>query len=96
MGDIAVNKTLPAFPDGHITKWLTVIDQTAKVDAETIVPGHGSVGGKAEFEEARELLQILNTEIKRGGYDEGLPEYETAKRVNVGKFSGFANQEHVG
>ena len=40
MGDIAVNKTLPAFPDGHITKWLTVIDQTAKVDAETIVPGH--------------------------------------------------------
>jgi len=95
VGDIAVNKTLPAFPDGHITKWLTVIDQTAKVDAETIVPGHGPVGGKAEFEEARELLQILNTEIKRG-YDEGLPEYETAKRVNVGKFSGFANQEHVG
>ena len=67
MGGIAVNKTLPAFPDGHITKWLTVIDQTAKVDAETIVPGHGPVGGKAEFEEARELLQILNTEIKRGG-----------------------------
>lgn len=56
MGDIAVNKTLPAFPDGHITKWLTVIDQTAKVDAETIVPGHGPVGGKAGFEEARELL----------------------------------------
>ena len=50
MGGIAVNKTLPAFPDGHITKWLTVIDQTAKVDAETIVPGHGPVGGKAEFE----------------------------------------------
>ena len=95
MGDIAVNKTLPAFPDGHITKWLTVIDQTAKVDAETIVPGHGPVGGKAEFEEARELLQILNTEMKRRN-DEGLPEYETAKRVNVGKFSGFANQEHVG
>ena len=95
MGDIAVNKTLPAFPDGHITKWLTVIDQTAKVDAETIVPGHGPVGGKAEFEEARELLQILNTEMKRGN-DEGLPEYETAKRVNVGKFSGSANQGHVG
>ena len=95
MGGIAVNKTLPAFPDGHITKWLTVIDQTAKVDAETIVPGHGPVGGKAEFEEARELLQILNTEMKRGN-DEGLPGYETAKRVNVGKFSGFANQKHVG
>jgi len=95
VGGIAVNKTLPAFPDGHITKWLTVIDQTAKVDAETIVPGHGPVGGKAEFEEARELLQILNTEMKRGN-DEGLPEYETAKRVNVGKFDGFANQDRVG
>ena len=95
VGDIAVHKTLPAFPDGHITKWLTVIDETAKVDADTIVPGHGPVGGKAEFEEARELLHILNNEIKKG-FDEGLSEEETAKRVNVGKFSSFANQERVG
>ena len=95
VGDIAVHKTLPAFPDGHITKWLTVIDETAKVDADTIVPGHGPVGGKAEFEEARELLHILNSEIKKG-FDEGLSEEETAKRVNVGKFSDFANQERVG
>ena len=95
VGDIAVHKTLPAFPDGHITKWLKVIDETAKVDAEIVVPGHGPVGGKAEFDEARELLQILNREIRKG-YDEGLPEEETAKRVNVGKFSGFANQERVG
>jgi cyclase len=95
VGDIAVHKTLPAFPDGHITKWLTVIDETAKVDADVVVPGHGPVGGKAEFEEARELLQILNSEIRKG-YDAGLPEEETAKKVNVGKFSNFANQERVG
>ena len=95
VGDIAVHKTLPAFPDGHITKWLTVIDETAKVDADTIVPGHGPVGGKAELEEARELLHILNSEIKKG-FDEGLPEEETAKRVNVGKFNDFANQDRVG
>jgi cyclase len=95
VGDIAVHKTLPAFPDGHITKWLTVINETAKVDAEIIVPGHGPVGGKAEFEEARELLNILNSEIKKG-FDEGLSEEETAKRVNVGKFSDFAKQERVG
>ncbi len=95
VGDIAVHKTLPAFPDGHITKWLTVIDETAKVDADVVVPGHGPVGGKVEFEEARELLQILNSEIRKG-YDAGLPEEETAKKVNVGKFSNFANQERVG
>ena len=27
---------------------------------------------------------------------EGLPEEETSKRVNIGKFSCFANQERVG
>jgi cyclase len=65
VGDLAVHKTLPAFPDGHITKWLTVLDEVAKIDAETIVPGHGPVGGKAEFDEAKELMDLLRREIRR-------------------------------
>ena len=56
VADLAVNKTLPAFPDGHITKWLTVLDEVAKVDANTFVPGHGPVGDRSDFNDAVELL----------------------------------------
>ncbi|MFQ6030324.1 MAG: MBL fold metallo-hydrolase, partial [Dehalococcoidia bacterium] len=95
VGDIAVHKTLPAFPDGHITKWLTVMDLTAEYDAQTVIPGHGPVGGRAEFDEARDLMALLNDEIKRG-FDQGLSEEDTAKQVNVGKFSTFLGQDRVG
>ncbi len=95
VGDLAVNQTLPAFPDGHITKWLDVMGEVSKVNADTIVPGHGPVGGRAEFEDAIELLGILNAEIRKG-YDAGLSEEDTAKQVNVGKFATYMNQDRVG
>ena len=95
VGDLAVHKTLPAFPDGHITKWVSVMDEVSKVDADTIVPGHGPVGGRAEYKESVELLALLNTEIRRG-YDAGLSEEDTAKQVDISKFSDFANQDRVG
>jgi cyclase len=94
-GDIAFHKVLPAFPDGHITKWLEVMEQTARIDVQTIVPGHGPVGGKAEFEEAKELMAHLHSEVRRG-LDQGLTEEETARNVNLGKFGNFLGQDRVG
>jgi cyclase len=95
VGDLAVNKTLPAFPDGHMTKWLTVLDRVAEVDADTIVPGHGPVGGRSEFNEAKDLLSLLNSEIRKG-FDAGKSEEQTAKQVQLGRFTSFLNQERVG
>lgn len=95
VGDLAVNKTLPAFPDGHITKWMTVLDRVAEVDADTIIPGHGPVGGRSDFNEAKELLSLLNSEIRKG-FDAGMSEEQTAKQVQVGKFTSFLNQDRVG
>jgi cyclase len=95
VGDLAVHKTWPAFPDGHITKWLTVLDAVAEIDAETIVPGHGPVGGRAEFDEARELMAWRHRELRRG-FDAGLSEEETANQVGLGKFAGFLGQDRVG
>ena len=64
IGALAVNHTLPAFPDGHITKWIDVMQEVSLIDADTIVPGHGGVGGRVEFEDSKALLELLNTEIK--------------------------------
>ena len=94
-GDIAFHKVLPAFPDGHIVKWIDVMEETAKLDFDTIVPGHGPVGGKAEFEEARELMAHLHREI-RMGFDMSLSEEETARKVELGKFSSYLGQDRIG
>ena len=94
VGDLAVNKTLPAFPDGHITDWVSVLEQVDKVDTDTIVPGHGPVGTKAEFNEAKGLLNLLNTQIK-SAFDNGATEDEASKNIDVGIYSGFANQDRI-
>ena len=94
VGDLAVNKTLPAFPDGHITDWVSVLEQVDTVDTDTIVPGHGPVGTKAEFNEAKGLLNLLNTQIK-SAFDNGATEDEASKNIDVGIYSGFANQDRI-
>ena len=94
-GDIAFHRVLPAFPDGHITKWLDVMDKTREIDFETIVPGHGPVGTKKDFDEARELMGHLHGEIRKG-FDAGKPEEETASGVNLGKFTEYLGQDRIG
>lgn len=93
-GDIAFHRILPAFPDGHITKWLAVMEQTRELDFATIVPGHGPVGTKADFDEARELMAQLHGEIRRG-FDQGKSETETAQTVDLGKFTAYLGQERI-
>ena len=94
-GDIAFHRILPAFPDGHITKWLDVMEETRKLDFDTIVPGHGPVGTKREFDEAKELMAHLHGEIRRG-FDQGQSEEETAQGVDLGKFTSYLGQERIG
>ena len=94
-GDIAFHRILPAFPDGHITKWLNVMEETRKLDFDTIVPGHGPVGTKREFDEAKELMAHLHGEIRRG-FDQGQSEEETAQGVDLGKFTSYLGQERIG
>ena len=94
-GDIAFHRILPAFPDGHITKWLDVMEETRKLDFDTIVPGHGPVGTKREFDEAKELMAHLHGEIRRG-FDQGHSEEETAQGVDLGKFTSYLGQERIG
>ncbi len=94
-GDIAFHRVLPAFPDGHITKWLDVMDQTRDMEFETIVPGHGPVGTKQDFDEARELMAHLHGEIRKC-FDAGMSEAEAAESVKLGKFTEYLGQDRMG
>ena len=48
-----------------MTKWLETIDKIMQMDIDTIVPGHGPVGGKKELAEMAEYFQVLRAEAKK-------------------------------
>ena len=52
------------------------------------------MGTKAEFNEAKGLLNLLNTQIK-SAFDNGATEDEASKNIDVGIYSGFANQDRI-
>lgn len=94
-GDIGFHKVIPAFPDGHIVKWMNVMEKTHKIDFDIIVPGHGPVGRKKDFEEAMELMGHLHREI-RTRFDMGLLEEEAIAKLDLEKFSNFFGQDRIG
>ena len=49
--DIAFIYVAPFAHNAHVGKWLETIDRIMKMDVDTIVPGHGPIGGKKELAE---------------------------------------------
>src|SRR5689334_11831123 len=60
MGDIAFFGVTPLNGAGFVEDWIKVCDRyLADESIETIVPGHGPVGGKAELRQMRGYLDLL-------------------------------------
>ena len=59
VGDIGFFYVVPFFQNAHIPKWLETIDKINAMDVETIVPGHGPIGGKKELAEMGEYSRLL-------------------------------------
>jgi glyoxylase-like metal-dependent hydrolase (beta-lactamase superfamily II) len=49
MSDLLFVKAHPYLPDGNPEKLLEVVKEISQLDAETLVPGHGPVGTKADL-----------------------------------------------
>src|SRR3989442_331760 len=48
-GDLAFYYVTPLAFQGHVGNWIKVADRILKLEVETIVPGHGPIGGKKEL-----------------------------------------------
>jgi len=94
-GDIAFHRVTPLAHEGHIGNWLQVVDRVLALDVETIVPGHGPVGGKSELELMRGYLQRVYT-ATRECFDAGLPEEEAAASIDVGPYRDWVDAERLG
>jgi glyoxylase-like metal-dependent hydrolase (beta-lactamase superfamily II) len=70
-GDLVENRFFPILPDedAHGSKWIALLEQLERLDAETVVPGHGEVGGASLIGEVREYLEHVRERVNEVAAD---------------------------
>lgn len=87
-GDVAFSYVTPLAFEGHIGGWLDVCDRVAAMDFETLVPGHGPVGGKADLREMRGYLQSIRDQA-RAAFDAGRSREEATRAIDLGDYASW-------
>jgi cyclase len=94
-GDIGFFYVAPFCQNAHPSNWIAVVDQIVdKMDVETIVPGHGPIGGKALMAEMGDYLRLLKKEA-RLRYDAKMSPGKAAADIRMGKFENWIGPERI-
>jgi hypothetical protein len=64
------------------------------MDVDTIIPGHGPVGGKKELAEMAEYFRVLKVEAKKR-HDAKMSAGEAAADIKMGKFDNWMGPERI-
>lgn len=93
-GDLAFYYVTPLAFQGHVGNWIKVADRILKMDVETIVPGHGPIGGKKELREMRAYLALIRREAKMR-FDAGMTAEQAARDVKLGIYARWREPERI-
>ena len=85
-GDVAFFSVTPLAFEGHIGGWLEVCGRADALEVDTIVPGHGPIGGKAELREMRGYLASIR-EQARAAFDAGRSPEEATEGIELGEYA---------
>ncbi len=83
--DVAFHYVTPLVSEGSVAGWLRACDAVLALDVEVIVPGHGPVGTRQDFELMRDYWLLIRDE---GGrlLDRGLTPTEAARALDLGPY----------
>ena len=93
-GDIAFFGVTPANGSGYVAGWIKACDAILAMDVDTIVPGHGPVGSKAQLIEMRDYLVLLQREAKKR-FDAGLSAGRAAADIDLGKYATWTDSDRI-
>ena len=93
-GDVAFYYVAPFAHNAHVGKWLEAVDRIQKMDVETIVPGHGPIGGKKELAEMAEYFRLLQREVRKR-YDAKMTPGRAAADIKLGRFDNWIGPERI-
>jgi glyoxylase-like metal-dependent hydrolase (beta-lactamase superfamily II) len=90
-GDLAFFYAMPLCR-GHMPNWVRICDIIRDMEIETIVPGHGPVGGKRELQDMQEFMQFM-VDQTRDCFANGLSEEDAAKAIDIGDWAKWPEAE---
>lgn len=93
-GDFLFINNTPLGLETSFSRWLKVLDSLLKLDVRYYVPGHGPVCGKDGVEDLRRYIRLIRREARKG-YEQGIPSYEAALNIDLGKYRSWAAWERV-
>ncbi len=96
-GGMVYNGIIPFLGDSNIESWIDALREMEDLDAEVIVPGHGSVGGKPLVTQMKHYLMELKRFVNDALDDQkNLPEtIEIVKAKLKMKYSGWKHFDRV-
>ena len=94
VGDIGFFYVAPWCQNAHPTKWIEVCNTIDRLDVQTIIAGHGPIGGKAELADMRDYLVLLKREARRR-YDAKMSAGAAAADIRMGKHDNWIGPERI-
>jgi cyclase len=95
LGDIAFFDVAPLAVSGFFADWIKVCDRLlADPNIQTIVPGHGPVGGKAELADMKAYLELVQREGRRA-YEKGVTAGRAAAELDLGKYATWTDADRI-
>ncbi|HLV74069.1 cyclase [Actinomadura hallensis] len=94
-GDLLFNGGTPFLLQGSVSGVIKVLEEViAPLDAETIVPGHGPVGGPELIDRAVAYARFVQT-TAAAGREAGLTPLEAAREADLGPFAELTDAERL-
>lgn len=93
-GDLVFHGGTPFALSGSPAGWLRALEQMAALEPETVVPGHGPVGGAELLRPVADYLDFL-LDAAASAHAAGLSALEAARRLDLGRFGALAEKERI-
>lgn len=93
-GDIVMSGVTPYCLMGSVSGSLDAIERLRGLGAETVVPGHGPVGGPELFDQTERYLRWV-LDLARDGLDAGTDALDVARAADLGEFADLVDSERL-
>lgn len=93
-GDLVFHGGTPFVLMGSLSGSLRALDTLRGLEAHTVVPGHGPVGGPDVYDAVERYLRYVDA-VARDAHPRGLSPLEAAQEAGTGDFGGLPERERL-
>jgi cyclase len=94
-GDLLFSGGTPFALMGSVSGWIEVLEHVVRpLGAQTIIPGHGPVGGPEMIDEVLGYLRFVQ-DIARQAKAAGLAPLDAARQADLGAYAGLLDAERI-